>query len=201
VATMAEVSGTVQSPGVHRFTDLLQAWRHGDPHAMDAAMALVYDELHRLAYHHMRGERADHTLQPTALIHEAWLRLTEQRELDWHSRAHFVAMASTMMRRVLLNWARDGQAAKRRGGTRVPLAQCEQMAGRRPQEIVELDAALERLAKVEPRLARVVELRLFGGFTVDEAARYLGLSTATLKRDWRLAKAWIRRELGGGGSR
>lgn len=196
------------------FTDLLQAWRHGDQDAMDALMPLVYDELHRLARAYMRDERAGHTLQPTALLHEAWLRLTEQRELDWTSRAHFVALAATMMRRVLLNYARDRRAAKRRrevrlqsssqgalrsspptpqGALRIEL--CEAIAGREPAEIVELDDALKRLARLEPRLGKVVELRVFGGFSVEEAARYLGLSTATLKRDWRLAKAWLRREM------
>lgn len=185
-----------RGPGAREFTDLLQAWRHGDQGAMDALMPLVYDELHRLARHHMQGERAGHTLQPTALLHEAWLRLTEQRELDWMSRAHFVAMASTMMRRVLLNHARDRRAAKRRRDEPLPLELCEEIAGRRPEEILGLDEALKRLAGLEPRLGRVVELRVFGGFTVEEAARYLGLSTATLKRDWRLAKAWIQREMG-----
>lgn len=194
--TTASAPVGVRSPGPREFTDLLQAWRHGDQDAMEALMPLVYDELHRLARHHMRGERAGHTLQPTALLHEAWLRLTAQRELDWTSRAHFVALASTMMRRVLLNYARDRQAAKRRREEPLPIELCETIAGREPVEIVELDDAMKRLAGLEPRLAKVVELRVFGGFTVDEAARYLGLSAATLKRDWRLAKAWLRREMG-----
>ena len=177
-------------------TRLLHAWRSGDAGAAERLLPLVYDELRRLARHHLRGERREHTLEPTALVHEAYLRLVEQRRLAWQSRDHFVAVAATMMRRVLLNHARERLAGKRGGGEMpVSLEVVGDLGGRRPAEIVALDDALRSLAQAEPRLAQVVELRLFGGLTIRETARYLEISPATLKRDWQLARAWLRRAL------
>lgn len=182
-------------------TQLLRVWRQGDDGAAERLMPLVYEELRRLARHRLRGERLEHTLEPTALVHEAYLRLVEQRRLDWRSRAHFVAVAATMMRRVLLNHARDRVAAKRGGGEiPVSLEVVGDIAGRRPEEILALNDALESLGQAEPRLARIVELRLFGGFSLRETARFLEISPATLKRDWQLVRAWLRRELGAGRS-
>jgi len=179
-------------------TRLLQAWRRGDGDALDRLMPLVYDEMRRLAGHYMRDERPDHTLQPTALVHEAFLRIAEQQDLDWQGRAHFAAMLATMMRRVLLNHARDRAAGKRGDG--IPDLRLDDIAGwwsREPEEALDLEMALRRLSENEPRLARITELRLFGGFDVEETARYLNLSTATVKRDWRLARAFLHRELRG----
>lgn len=198
----AKVSGRnrrAPSAASGEVTHLLRSWRQGDDGAVERLMPLVYEELRRLARHRLQGERRGHTLEPTALVHEAFLRLVEQRRLDWRSRAHFVAVAATMMRRVLLNHARDRVAAKRGGGEiPVSLEVVGDIAGRRPEEILALNDALEVLAQAEPRLARIVELRLFGGFTVRETARFLEISPATLKRDWQLVRAWLRRELGAG---
>ena len=183
-------------PETEAVTSILEAWRTGDPEAGERLMPLVYTELRRLAGHYMGLERADHTLQPTALVHEAYLRLLAQRSLDWQSRAHFVAVAATMMRRVLLNHARALQAGKRGSGERaISFAEIGELGTRSPEEVLALEEALTALAELEPRLGRVVELRLFGGFTVAEAARYLGSSPATVKRDWRLARAWLQRRL------
>ncbi len=177
-------------------TGMLRAWRAGDTAVMDRLMPVVYAELRRLAGFYMRAERGGHTLQPTALIHEAYLRLVEQRGLDWQSRAHFVAVAATMMRRVLLNHARAQQAEKRGSGEPLlPLDAVVETLGWQPAELITLDDAMADLTRTAPRLGQIVELRLFGGFSVVESARYLEVSTATVKRDWRLAKAWLRRQL------
>lgn len=200
----AELAHVVSAPGAAteeelraEVTGMLHAWRAGDTAVMDRLMPLVYGELRRLAGHYMRAERGGHTLQATALIHEAYLRLVEQRGLDWRSRAHFVAVAATMMRRVLLNHARAGSAGKRGAGeSPVALDSVAQSLGWSPTELISLDDALRDLFRNSPRLGQIVELRLFGGFSVVESARYLEVSTATVKRDWRLAKAWLRRQLG-----
>jgi RNA polymerase sigma factor (TIGR02999 family) len=176
-------------------THLLVQVRQGDAAALDRLLPLLYSELHDIAARHMRAERADHTLQPTALVHEAFLRLIGGTGASFDDRTHFLRAASHAMRHVLVDHARARKAAKRGGALRVTLD--EALAGR-DEHIIDflvLDDALTRLAAAEPRWAQVVELRYFGGLEVSEVADVLGISTATVKRDWRFAKAWLSREL------
>jgi RNA polymerase sigma factor (TIGR02999 family) len=175
-------------------TDLLAASRRGDATAFDQLLPLVYDELHAIAARHMRGERPDHTLQPTALVHEAFLRLTGA-EIPYDDRAHFIRAASQSMRRVLVDHARARNAAKRGGNLRVTLDESLAPQEDRVVDLLVLDDALNRLAAAEPRWARVVELRFFGGLEVTEVAAVLGISTATAKRDWQFARTWLAKAL------
>jgi RNA polymerase sigma factor (TIGR02999 family) len=180
-------------------TQLLLAWGRGDPSALERLLPLVEAELRRLARHYMRGERTGHTLQATALVNEAYLRLVEQHRVQWQNRAHFVGVAARLMRRVLVDHARTHQYAKRGGGARrVTLDDAAGLVLNRPVDLVALDEALGRLAAVDGRKARVVELRFFGGLSVEEAAEVLGVSAVTVKREWAMARAWLRCELGGG---
>ncbi|MEM7583604.1 MAG: sigma-70 family RNA polymerase sigma factor [Acidobacteriota bacterium] len=176
-------------------TRLLHAWREGDPAALERLTPLVYQELRRLARRHMRGERAGHVLQTTALVHEAYMRMVEL-ELGFQDRVHFFAIAARLMRRVLVDLAREHKAAKR-GGDAVMLSLDEELISTLPPvgDIVALDLALEELAGFDARKARVVELRLFGGLTIQEAVEVLGVSHATVERDLKLAKAWLARRL------
>lgn len=181
-------------------TRLLLAGGEGDRQALDAMMPLVYDELHRIAARYLGGERPGHTLQPTALVHEAYLRLINQRSVDWRNRAQFMGIAAGMMRRILVNHARDRAAAKRGAGReRVSLSLVEAMAGRAEVELIALEEALERLAAVDARKARVVELKFFAGLTMEEVAEVLGVSRATAEREWSFARAWLFDALEGGG--
>jgi RNA polymerase sigma factor (TIGR02999 family) len=177
-------------------TRILRAWRDGDATAPDRLMPLVYAELRRLARDYLRRERPGHTLQPTALVHEAYLRLVRQSDVDWQSRAHFFGIAARMMRRILIDHARAHLADKRGGGPR-PLSLDETIhtPADRAAELVALDDALERLAELDPRKGRVVELRFFGGLTAAEAAAFLEVSEKTVKRDWQIARLWLHREL------
>lgn len=177
-------------------TRLLNAWRDGKGDALQELLPLVYQELRRLAHHHMRGERPEHTLQTTAVIHEAYLKLIDQRAVDWQSRAHFFAVASQLMRRILVDHAR-GRAAEKRGGgaLHVALDTVAVVSSEPDTDLVALDDALERLAALDPQQARIVELRFFGGLTIDEAAAVTGISPATVKREWATAKAWLYRSL------
>jgi RNA polymerase sigma factor (TIGR02999 family) len=160
-------------------------------------MPLVYEELHRLARHYMRLERAGHTLQTTALINEAYLRLVDQRSVRWQNRAHFFAIAAQLMRRILVDYARSHARAKRGGDVlKVPLDGAALVSRERAAEIVSLDDALKRLAAIDPRKSQVVELRFFGGLSTEEAVEVLEVSPRTVEREWRLAKAWLRREIG-----
>jgi RNA polymerase sigma factor (TIGR02999 family) len=179
-------------------TDLLLAWRDGDEQALEALMPLVHHELRRLARRHMKGERAGHTLQTTALVNEAYLRLVDLTRVQWHDRAHFLAMAARLMRRVLVDHARSRAYAKR-GGGEPPVTFDESLAliGQARPDLVALDDALVALAALDARKGRVVELRFFGGLTVRETADVLGVSQETVLRDWRLAKVWLLRELSG----
>jgi len=206
------------APKVTDLTDLLEEWRAGDQEALERLMPRVYDELRRLARHYLARERPGHTLQATALVHEAYLRLLDQKRVRWQSRAHFFALAATSMRRILTNHARDRRAAKRGGGaltltldealvaTPAPAAGggsgpgevAGAWAGVRGVDLIALDDALEALAALDPRQARVVELRFFAGLTIDETAEVLGISPATVKLDWKLARAWLFRELASG---
>ncbi len=177
-------------------TLLLEELAHGKQEAADQLMPLVYDELRRLAGRYMRREREDHTLQTTALVHEAYMKLVEQRSVNWQSRAHFFGIAAHLMRRVLLDHARGHLREKRGGGQQmVSLDEALVFAPGQATALVELDGALEKLAALDARQARIVELRFFAGLTVEEAAEVLGVSPKTVKRDWSVAKAWLHGEL------
>jgi RNA polymerase sigma factor (TIGR02999 family) len=180
-----------------QITRLLQAWRNGETAARDELMRLIYAELHRLARGYMRRERPGHTLQTTALINEAYLRLIGQTRTDWRSRAQFFGMAAQFMRRILVDHARARHSAKRQGAGPAPVSLDEAavFAPERAPALMALDEALDRLGALDPRKARVVELRYFGGLTVDETADLLNVSGVTVMRDWSLAKAWLQREL------
>jgi RNA polymerase sigma factor (TIGR02999 family) len=179
-------------------TALLHRVREGDRTAAGEVVPLIYEELRRLAVHFMARERPDHTLQTTALVHEAYLRLVgDQRQASWNNRAHFYGAAAGVMRRILVDHARARRADKRGGGARqVPLEDALGSATEHPEEILRLDMALTRLASRSPRQVRVVELRFFGGLSVEETAAALAVSPKTVKRDWHVARAWLHRELG-----
>jgi RNA polymerase sigma factor (TIGR02999 family) len=178
-------------------TALLDEWGRGDRRALDDLLPLVYAELRRIAARQLRHERDGHSLQPTALVHEAYLRLVDQRKVDWRSRAHFFGVAAEVMRRILVDHARRRLATKRGDGVRpVSLDQAMETPGVDTIPVLDLDDALDRLARLDAGLARIVELRVFGGLTIDEAAHVLNVSPSTAKRQWRLAKAWLTRELG-----
>jgi RNA polymerase sigma factor (TIGR02999 family) len=180
-------------------TALLTDWSRGDSAALDQLLPLVYAELRRIAARQLRGERANHTLQPTALVHEVYVRLVDQREVDWHSRAHFLGVVARVMRRILVDHARRHGALKRGDGAQcVPLDEVTDVAAAGDVPVLALDLALERLGTIDPDLARIVELRAFGGLTIDEAAHVLKVSPSTAKREWRTAKAWLNRQLAAG---
>ena len=188
------------SPPGHQFTQLLVRWREGDRRALDELMPLVYDELRRLASRHMRGERSGHTLQTSALVNEAYLRLAGHEEIQWQDRVHFFAVASQTMRRVLVDHARRRGNQKRGGDARkVALDEALVVSDERAAEVIALDEALARLAEVAPRKSQLVELRFFGGLSIEEAAEVLGVSPGTVMRDWTFTKAWLRKEIAGGG--
>jgi RNA polymerase sigma factor (TIGR02999 family) len=176
-------------------TALLGEWSRGNHDALNQLLPLVYAELRRVATRQLRSERPDHTLQPTALVHEAYLRLVDQRQVDWQGRAHFFGVAAQVMRRILVDHARRHTASKRGDGVpRVSLDEARDVASGEPP-LLTFDEALNRLEQVDADLARIVELRAFGGLTIDEAAHVLNVSPSTAKRDWRTAKAWLHREL------
>jgi len=183
-------------PSAHEVTRLLQAWSEGDQSALDRLIPLVYQELHRLAHHYMARERSGHTLQTTALLNEAYLRLVDSAKPSWQSRTHFFAVSAQVMRRILVDWARSRQALKR-GGLEQPLELDEAfvVADAPGADLVGLDDALKALAAIDPRKSEVVELRFFGGLSVEEVAEVLKVSPETVMRDWKFAKSWLRREL------
>lgn len=177
-------------------TVLLAELSKGNQAAASKLIPLVYAELRRLASGYMRRERSDHTLQATALVHEAYLKLVEQRSVDWQSRAHFFGIAAQVMRRILVDHARGHLREKRGGGQRlVPIDEVLVFAPEQSQELVKLDQALERLTRLDPRQGKIVELRFFGGLTVEQTAELLGISAKTVKRDWSMAKAWLHGDL------
>jgi len=180
----------------HEITRLLQAWGEGEQSALERLIPLVYQELHRLARHYMAGERSGHTLQTTALLNEAYLRLVDSPKLGWQNRAHFFAVSAQVMRRILVDWARSRQALKR-GGEAKPLELEEALvvADAPGPDLVALDDALKALAALDPRKCEVVEMRFFGGLSVEETAEVLKVSPETVMRDWKFAKSWLRREL------
>ena len=163
-----------------------------DKRALDQMLPVLYGELHRLAVHYLGREEVGHTLQPTALVHEAYLRLIDQRRADWQNRAQFLGLAAGMMRRILVNHARDRVARKRGGGAaQVSLSMVESPSGQPDVELIALEGALERLAALDPRKSRVVELKFFGGLTTEEIAEVLQVSGATVEREWSFARAWL----------
>jgi RNA polymerase sigma factor (TIGR02999 family) len=180
-------------------TLLLAELRAGNRSAESRLLPLVYDELRRVARHYMRAERRDHTLQPTALVHEAYMRLAGQRDVDWQNRAHFFAVAAQLMRRILVDHARAHKAEKR-GGTepKIELGEGLALTEEKATELLAVDEALTRLAECDPRQARIVELRFFGGLSEEEAAEVLGVSARTVKRDWSVARAWLFKEINKG---
>lgn len=179
-----------------RVTDLLHAWRDGDPAALERLTPIVYGELRRIARRHMGRERLSHTLQTTALVNEAYLRLVDIGRMRWQDRAHFLAMASRIMRRILVEAARARRNQKRGGGVEyITLDEAVAVAPDRSPDLLALNEALHALAAVSPRKSQVVELRFFGGLTIEETAEVLDVSGDTVRRDWRLAKAWLFREL------
>jgi RNA polymerase sigma factor (TIGR02999 family) len=186
------------SPSPGAVTELLRAWRDGDDGALERLLPLVEAELRRLARAYMARERPNHTLQTTALVNEAFLRLTGARDLQWQDRAHFLGISARLMRRVLVDHARARGYRKRGGGAQhVPLDEGLAISPEPPLDLIALDRALQALAAVDDRKSRVVELRFFGGLSVEETAEVLQVSTDTVKRDWRLAKLWLLRELEG----
>jgi RNA polymerase sigma factor (TIGR02999 family) len=186
-----------RSSATHRVTQLLVDWSSGNQAAHDELMPLVYDDLRRLARRYMRGEGSGHTLQTTGLVNEAYLRLVDQKNVRWQSRAHFFGIAAQMMRRILVDHARKRQRIKRGGGAfRVSLDKAEAVALEKPTDLLALDEALTRLSELDVRKSRIVELRFFGGLSIEETAEVLQVSPGTVMRDWTLAKAWLYRALG-----
>jgi RNA polymerase sigma factor (TIGR02999 family) len=179
----------------HQVTHLLRAWGEGEQSALDELVPLVYQEMHRLAQVYMSRERSGHVLQTTALVNEAYIRLVDTTRASWQNRAHFFAICAKVMRRILVEWARSRQALKR-GGAAVPLELVESLVADGPgQDLVALDDALKDLSALDARKGKVVELRFFGGLSVEETAEALKISCETVMRDWKFAKSWLRREL------
>ena len=189
----------MSDPSAQNVTQLLVQWSKGDREALEALVPLVYEELRRVARYYLRQEKQNHTLSSTALVHEAYLRLVSQKEVTWQNRAHFFGVAAQMMRRILVDHARRYAYAKRGGGA-LTLALDEVVATpqRRAIDLVALDDALDSLAKLDQRQSRMVELRFFGGLSIEETSEVLGVSTPTVKREWASARAWLFREISGG---
>jgi len=183
-------------PSPPDITALLVDWSKGDKTALDKLFPLVERELHRLAHSYMRKEKSDHTLQTTALVNEAYLRLVDQKNTRWQNRAHFFGIAAQIMRRILMNYARDRQRMKRGGDAiQVSLSEVDLVSGTKASELLALDEALDRLSAIDERKAKVVEFRYFGGLSVEETAEVLKISSITVTRDWNMAKAWLAREI------
>lgn len=186
----------MQTHSPKEITRLLVAWGEGDASALDQLTPLVYGELHRLAHHYMRNERPGHTLQSSALVNEAYVRLIDWKSVEWQNRAHFYGVSAQLMRRILVDFARSRDYLKRGGGVQaVPLEDANLMMADKGAEIVALDEALESLAKLDVRQSKVVELRFFLGLSIEETAETLSVSEGTVRRDWSLARAWLHREL------
>lgn len=178
-------------------TQLLKDWNSGDQAALDKLMPLVYDELRRLANNYLRRERANHTLQPTALVNEAYMRLVDQRNARWQNRAQFFGVAAQLMRRILVDHARLHQAQKRGGNDqqRLSLTNVEHVADKPDIDLLALNEALNELSELDPQQGRIVELKFFGGLSIEETAEVLGVGHATVERDWKMARAWLRSKL------
>jgi len=183
---------------VEDISTLLRAWSDGDQSALDQLTPIVYDELHRLASRYLRRERRGHSLQTTAFVNEAWVRLVDYERMQWQNRAHFFAVSAQLMRRILVDHARRHNLKRGGGLQHVSLEAAAVVGGGRDADLVALDDAMNTLAQLDPRKVQVVEMRFFGGLSVEETAEVLKVSPVTVKRDWRAAKAWLYRELTGG---
>ena len=183
-------------PSTENLSAVLAKLKGQGPEALARILPLVYEELRRLAARHLNNERADHTLSPTALVHEAYLRLAQHRNHNWNSRAHFFAAAACIIRRILVNYAEAKRAKKRGGGIRIlHLDDAAVEASGQHEDLLALNEAMNKLAQIDERKSQIVELRVFGGLTVEEVASYLGISTRSVHYDWRLARAWLHREI------
>ncbi|HVR26820.1 MAG TPA: sigma-70 family RNA polymerase sigma factor [Candidatus Polarisedimenticolia bacterium] len=189
-----------QKPPCGEVSGLLRAWGDGDRAALDRLTPVVYDELRRLARHYMRGERPGHSLQTTALVNEAYMRLVDYKSMQWQNRAHFFAVSAQLMRRILVEHARRHNLKRGGGVQHVSLEETAIVEDDRPADLVALDDAMNALARIDPRKVQVVEMRFFGGLSVEETAEVLKVSPITVMRDWSTAKAWLYRELTGGAS-
>ena len=176
-------------------TELLQHWRQGDEKALHALVPLVYKELRRLAHYHLQSERPDHTLQSAALVHEAYLRLMGAQPVDLQNRAHFIGVASRLMRQVLIDYARERKAAKRDGGCKIEFDHLDALAVHDDAELLALDNALDQLSHIDERQGQIVEMKFFGGLTAPEISEVLGISRATVDRDWATARVWLYRQM------
>jgi RNA polymerase sigma-70 factor, ECF subfamily len=179
----------------NQVTQLLKKWQDGDQSALNDLVPLVYGELRRLAHHYLRSERSDHTLESSALVHEAYLRLVSQEPNDLQNRAHFMAVASRLMRQILVDFARSRAAAKRNFGCTLVLDEAVALPQSKDVDLILLDDALQRLSQLSERQSRIVEMRFFGGLSIEETARVLDISSATVERDWTVARAWLHREI------
>ena len=189
----------MSQPGSQNVTKLLVQWSQGDQGALESLVPLVYEELRRLARHYLKQEKQNHTLSSTALVHEAYLKLVSQKDVTWQNRAHFFGVASQMMRRILVDYARRRGYAKRGGGAMtLALDEAVSTPQRREIDLVALDDALDSLAKLDQRQSRMVELRFFGGLSIEETSQVLGVSAPTVKREWASARAWLFREISRG---
>ncbi len=195
---MVRLGHRSMTPQPKEVTQLLQQTARGDREALDQLLPLVYKELRQIADRYLKRERADHTLQATALVHEAYLRLVDQRETEWQNRAHFFGVAAQMMRRILVDYARASQTAKRGSGSvKVSLDDVLEISEEQMGSMLALDEALSALEQLDPQKSRIVELRFFGGLSIEETAEALGIGTATVIRQWRMAKAWLYKEVTG----
>jgi RNA polymerase sigma factor (TIGR02999 family) len=176
-------------------TELLQNWKQGDENALQDLLPLVYNELRRLAHYHLQSERPDHTLQSTALVHEAYMRMVGQQPVQFQNRAHFIAIASRLMRQTLVDYARERSAGKRDGGCRIGFEFAEALPVSGDSELLALDDALEQLSRIDERQAKIVEMKFFGGLSAPDISRILGLSRITVDRDWATARVWLHREM------
>ena len=191
------IPGLPMEPASTDVTSLLKRYSNGDQGALVDLIPQIYDELRRLASSYLRAERLDHTLQTTALVHEAYLRLVDQKQVEWNNRNHFFGVAAQMMRRILVDHARKHVSLKRGGSfARISLEQAAVFSRERPRELIAVDELLTRLASLDPQGSRIVELRFFAGFSLEETAEVMGLSIARVRRDWSVTKAWFTRELG-----
>jgi RNA polymerase sigma-70 factor, ECF subfamily len=185
-------------PDTSGISKLLRAWSHGDQTAVNGLTLMVYEELRRLAHYYMERERPGHTLQTTALVNEAYMRLVDYKRMQWQDRAHFFAVAGQVMRRILVDHARSHNIKRGAGVQHVALEDVAVVSGDRTSDLIALDDALNALARLDPRKVQIIEMRFFGGLSVEETAEVLKVSPATVRRDWSIAKFWLYRELGGG---
>jgi RNA polymerase sigma factor (TIGR02999 family) len=198
---MAIYGQDLETGGSRQVTELLVRWRKGDRHALDALIPLVYEELRHIAQHFLQREKPGHTLQSTALVHEAYVRMVGQNLPEWQSRAHFFGIAAQLMRQILVDHARARQAAKRGGDVfKISLDDSTALPEQRDLDLIALDDALKSLTELDPQQSRIVELRYFAGLTIEDTSEVLGISPATVKRDWATARAWLQREMMRGGS-